>query len=559
MSRGGAARRAVLVVAFGVLIVALSLVAAYSSSTYIPASTASSTLTLALPGPFSGCPALSSTLNESTRAVLDLTRPSAFQTTYDGQLVGEGGAIVSAELISLSPETVVYTLNNHLSWSNGRAFGPSDLVAWWQRAKGFPGLVGQGYRDIRTMEVARSRTQVTAIFRASSPFTDWNLLFRDVEQTSSSEGCQPSLLQTRPSLGPYRVLSASASRVVLVANSSWPLNYNRFQRVVVEAADTTHAVGSFYVGFSPGVTNADLGALAAHNRYASSFVASPSVLELAFSPVAPLVAPLEIRAGLSWAINRQRVLSRIDLTGGAATATVPTSALYSVLSPLYPLPELGPAIDVHHPNLTGSSLDCVACAARVLSRGGWIRVGGHWSWGGATVVLRVAVGPSEMDHRASQVLSDAWNRLGVGVRWVAYSSENAAARAVATGHVDAGVYTRPLGSSPWSVLSSFVPVGGVIAYPTGVTSPVLTSTLRQVATDFNPQSAATSWEQFDQWLQHQFWIRPLATPPALTLWSGRVGNVQPASSLVGLVDQVANWGVAPPHSVPTTTPTVRTS
>ena len=557
MARGGAARRGALVVLFGVLIVALSLVAAYSSSTFIPATTSSSTLTLALPGPFSGCPSSTALLSDSTRAILDLTRPSAFQTGYDGQLVGEGGAIQAAELTSLSPETVVYTLNTHLTWSTGRPFGPSDMVAWWHQEQGVPGLVGQGYRDIRSLVVSPSKSQVTALFYARTPFTEWNLLFRDVEAAGAPGGCGVDLLAVRPSLGPYEITSATSTVVTLSANPSWPLNYNRFQHIRVLASDTTHASGQFYVGFSPVVTSSDLGAIAAHSSYASSFVSSPNVLEAAFSPASSLVSSTDVRAGLSWALDRSRLLSRIDPSGG--TSSVPTSTLYPPSSPLYPVPDLAPAPSRATPTLSGTGVDCPTCSPGLLARAGWVERGGEWWSRGRRVQLTLGVGPTDIDQRAARAVATTWRRLGVAVTLVTFASDDATARAVATGALPVGIYTRPLGSSPWWVMSSYEHVGGELSYPTGVTTPVLSRVLARVTNDFNPQQAQISWEIFDQWLQRQFWLRPLVTPPALTLWSGRVGNVQPSGSLLGLVDQVTNWGVAPPHAVPTTTTTVRTS
>jgi ABC-type transport system substrate-binding protein len=408
------------------------------------------------------------------------------------------------------------------------------------------------------MTVSSSSIQVTAVFNATTPFTDWDLLFRDVEAANAAPGCAISLLSTRPSLGPYLVTSASPSLVVLTANPQWPLNYNRFQTIVVKASDTTHAAGEFYVGFSPSVTSNDLGALASHNSYASSFVASPSVLDLAFSPASRIVTSLDARAGLSWALHRSRMLTRIDPTGGAGAA-VPTSVLYPATSPLYPPPELAPPVDPTAPQLAGSGLDCFRCVSHTLARAGWRQHGGHWTWRSRPVLLTLGVGPTEMDQRAAAVVAEQWSALGISVRRRYFSTDAGAATATATGVVPCAVYTRPLGSSPWWVMSSFVKVGGVVDYPSGLATPVLAQTLRHVTADFNPQGAQASWEVFDQWLQHEFWLRPLATPPALTLWSGRVGNVQPSSSLAGLVDQVPNWGVAPPHSVPTTTTTVRTS
>ena len=58
--------------------------------------------------------------------------PSAFLTTSAGNLYGENGPIASAELTSLTPETVKYTIAPNEKWSNGTALQrrrPRGLVA----------------------------------------------------------------------------------------------------------------------------------------------------------------------------------------------------------------------------------------------------------------------------------------------------------------------------------------------------------------------------------------------------------------------------------------------
>ena len=77
------------------------------------------TLLLSLPGPFNGCTFLGPDANPTSDAILDLVRPSAFESTISGALVGAQGSIASAELTSLSPETVVYSIAAKQRWSNG--------------------------------------------------------------------------------------------------------------------------------------------------------------------------------------------------------------------------------------------------------------------------------------------------------------------------------------------------------------------------------------------------------------------------------------------------------
>ena len=146
-----------------------------------------STLKVSLPGPFTGCSYLDPGATVTSDAILDLVRPSAFQTNFNGTLQGEDGAISSAELISLSPQTVRYTISPKLVWSDGLAFNGADLVDWWQRARTLASVTSDGYRAIKSLVVATNGLSVTATF--ASPYADWELLFRDVEAPGTTPGC----------------------------------------------------------------------------------------------------------------------------------------------------------------------------------------------------------------------------------------------------------------------------------------------------------------------------------------------------------------------------------
>ena len=68
------------------------------------------TVNVSLPGPFNGCTFFDAGATPTTEAINDLIVPSAFLTTSAGNLYGENGPIASAELTSLTPETVRYTI-----------------------------------------------------------------------------------------------------------------------------------------------------------------------------------------------------------------------------------------------------------------------------------------------------------------------------------------------------------------------------------------------------------------------------------------------------------------
>ena len=86
---------------------------------------------------------------------------------------------------------------------------------------------------------------MTAVF--ATPYAEWNLLFRDVEALGHPGQLRDRNLMTRPSLGPYSVSSATTSRVVLAMNKHWPVDPDRFGRIVITDAGAmpSSAAGSF--------------------------------------------------------------------------------------------------------------------------------------------------------------------------------------------------------------------------------------------------------------------------------------------------------------------------
>ncbi len=176
------------------------------------------TINVSLPGPFNGCTFLDAGATPTTDAINDLLVPSAFLTTSAGNLYGENGPIASAELTSLTPETIKYTIAPNEKWSNGTTFNGNDLLGWWLRAKSLRTVLSDGYRDIKSLKVSKDADVVTAVF--STPYADWNLLFRDVEALGTQGNCSLAALASRPTLGPYSVSSATSHRIVLLMNQA---------------------------------------------------------------------------------------------------------------------------------------------------------------------------------------------------------------------------------------------------------------------------------------------------------------------------------------------------
>ncbi len=509
------------------------------------------TINVSLPGPFNGCTFLDAGATPTSEAINDLIVPSAFLTTSAGSLYGENGPIASAELTSLTPETVRYTITPNEKWSNGTAFNGNNLLGWWLRARALKTVLSDGYRDIKTLSVSKDGDVVTAVF--DTPYADWNLLFRDVEALGIQGGCSLSSLLARPTLGPYAVTSATSNRVVLTMNKHWPIDTDRFGRIVLtDAGAMPTSVSANFVNLSFVVNRALVQAISARPNVMSHIGTSSDIEEISFASTRPLIKRIAVREALSWSINRQ---SLIDQLWGAVTfsPSVAASALYSQGQSNYP----GPAGTSPSAQTTTTTLapgtshnglgDCLQCALDVLSQNGFVHLKSGWTTpSGTPLVLRMAVGPSDLDHTVASAVVAEWASIGIKVNIDVMRSDVAAAVATATNSDDMALFTRPTITAVSSAARSWSGPGYADAYPSGWRAVAVTALFNQAIANFNPVTAASTWLQMDQKIQSSYWVRPLFTSPSLLAWTNTLTGVTTSFSVPGLLDEVPNWTVTPP-------------
>ena len=511
------------------------------------------TLELSLPGPFNGCTVLDQGATPTSDAILDLIKPSAFLTTASDNLVGEGGAISSAELTSLTPETVVYTLAANLHWSNGSLFSGVDLVEWWLRAKQLASVASDGYRDISSLTESNGGLTVTATF--AKPYAEWNLLFRDMEQVATSPGCSWTDFLARPTLGPYDVVSASPSQIVLSANKKWPLDPNRFAHVVItDSSALPSDRRAYYASYSLNVAAAEVASVSARTELSSHIGTSSDLAEITFAPGRPLSAQLGLREALSLILNRQSIVN--NLFGSVTfSPSVAQSALYSQGQSAYPGGSgSGPSAQsttttVTATNQSGSLTDCSTCAVDLLKKLGYVKSATGWrSATGAPLALRVAVGPTTLDRQVAAQVDGQWRSDGFVVAALNVASDEDAAIDAASNRVDAAIFTRPTTTTGSYTARSFAGPAYPDTYPSGVRSASYTA-LYNTGTDiFNPVTAEANWLTLDQDVLTEYWVRPLFTEPSFVVWSNNLGPVTGSISVPGLADQVTVWSPISPST-----------
>ena len=550
--RGSTGRIALSALALAIILSPFAIAGAVSPPPTINENT--STLMISLPGPFKGCTYLDSGANPSSNAILDLVRPSAFLTSPGGNLYGAGGPIASAELTSLRPETVVYTIAPDQKWSNGQVFAGIDLMAWWQRAVSLASVQSDGYREIKSLTVSDGGLKVVAVFKAK--YAEWNLLFRDLEQPGSSIGCSLSSLINRPSLGPYVVSSATRSRVVLNMNMHWTQASSRFGRIVLSTTGTIPASKAAFVGYSLVVNRAREQALSAHPWVLSHIGSSSNIEQMTFAPGRALTKSLDIRQALSWSLNRQAMINQL---WGAVTFSVSpaASALFSQGQSAYPgyngssptSQATTPTTTLARSGVAPGLDDCLQCAFSALTTAGYHRTkAGFASRTGAVLTLRLVVGPSALDKATAALAAKRWKAVGITVYTVGAGSDIAAAAVAASNHADVAIFARPTLTTPSYAARSWSGPAFADTYQSSVRSPVFTALFNVAVSNFNPVAANTTWLLLDQALMSDFWVRPLFTAPSVVEWTNTMATVSGSISVPGFLDQVTTWSAAAPSS-----------
>ncbi len=526
--------------------VAATVLAALAPSTSGATPSAPSTLTVSIPGPFTGCNYFNHATNDSLRAVLDLTRPSAFATSPAGQTVGANGPIEQAQLVSLAPQTVVYTLSPNWRWSNGLTFDGNDLLYWYQHAVTQPTSLSDGYRDISSVSVASNLDQVTVVF--TSPFANWNTLFRDVSERGTPSTCTLRSLATQPSLGPYRLVSITSARALLVRDPLWQGAPPPYAAVTLEADATARTLPRaplVFFGYSTAM--GELTSLASRTNMEGRTGSSTQVMVVGFSPHRAATAQLAVRQYLSLALARQSLINQL---AGPVNYNVglADSVIYAQGQQHYPGSRgVGPYTQTSFvpqttfPTAVGT--DCTVCAAPILADAGYRLANGKWlDPAGGRFAITVSVGPTAVDRATATLVDAQWRADGVTVRRAGAPSDVAVAAALANGHSDVGIMTVAAGVEPFITARSWTGKNYGNDFDLGWRSPQIDQWYAAAQDTFNPVDAEGNYSDIDQYITTQAWERPLFTQPSVLMWSSDVLGLVTTSSLFGLVDQIPTLG-----------------
>jgi hypothetical protein len=303
---------------------------------------------------------------------MDLTRPSAFLPNSIGRLIGVRGPIVSAELISLTPQTVAYTIDPSFRWSNGDPFSISDLTNAITIGKSSNASWADGFHHIVSQTVGPKLKTLRIVF--DNHYSDWAGMFRAIEHRPLSTPCSRAQIVAQPSLGPYSLLSLSSKIAVLQANEDWPHYEQMYRTIIFEAGADADRIGATpFVDLRYSFSSGDLTASSSHADRSGKIGVSNRLATILFSTRRYLPGQPAVREYLSAALNRQTLINQLVGEQTFVVATANSNLIgqsqigYTGTSGLSPVTQMTMPDNSGLP-FTGTS-DCVKCAAsmQVLS------------------------------------------------------------------------------------------------------------------------------------------------------------------------------------------------
>lgn len=525
----------------------------------------------------------------ANRLALEPVLPSAFFVGPGGTATYDSAVITQAEVVSTTPQTVVYTINPQAVWSDGVPISADDFVYAWHQQRGTPPTAAGtttstlGYDRIKSVTGSNHGRTVTVVFR--TPFADWQMLFDDLlpAHVMRRVGWDPGCTTLDPTVdlsgGPFEIGKVvQGHEVVLVRNPHWWETAPYLDGITLRTARGPGQLATWMVHrkvdavLPTAFTPSFLARVSSQRAVESNLQVSSTFLQLEFSMSSPVTADLGVREAVAHDVNRQALVNTV--VGAIDTAIVPSAShLYSQSQSSYPGPRPPPLQVSGSPGYTPPSTsptpspsqpwpstDDQQSATRELEAAGYVRTTtGTWTGpDGKPLDLRLAVDAGDgFAVQASAVVAHQLRQDGIGVTLVTAPDARATGMDLSTGAADAAVL--PFDATPypseaiaWYTTDLGVPGQGGSQNWSNFADPTLEQILGKASKQLNPVDASPLYAEADAMLWAQMVALPLFAEPTAMAWSAYTAGVGPNPNGPGLLWSPENWGLKVPATSPDT-------
>jgi peptide/nickel transport system substrate-binding protein len=475
----------------------------------------------------------------ATRAVGSLLWPQVFQVAPGVTPKLDTAVVDDAEVVSVSPQTVVYHIDPRAQWSDGVPISAQDFVYAWLAQRGSGQDVGgatdsvastAGYRDIASVVGSDGGRTVTVVFQR--PYADWMSLFDDLLPAhvadkagwnSGFDSFDPSVLVSG---GPFVVQAWNPGQsIVLARNPRWWGTPAKLDEIVVRALPGAPSVaqalmtGQAQVA-APGGFGADLEATVSSSPTLESKLSlGTTILQLVFDVHRAPLDEATVRQGIAHALDRAAIASALVQPLSPLTWEA-NDHLFANTEPWY------------SDDAAGYEEPDPAAAARALAAGGLVAdARGSWTLHGTPVDLHLA-----------WATDDPWSALvapavvaqlvdaGFEVSAEPTTSANLLGVVLPRGAFDLALVPLPTGAFPSHLAPAFgsppdTPAGSVTNW-SGFDDPKIDALFAQAAEQLAAAQARQLYQQIDSALWAAMPTVPLFAEPDLLVWTTSLTHVQ---------------------------------
>jgi peptide/nickel transport system substrate-binding protein len=530
-----------------------------------------------------------------TQTVLAAVLPSPFipnVVSSTGTPTPNSELIESAEPISISPQTIVYTLNPRAVWSDGVAITAADFRYAWELQRGEPVVSSPdvtsiaGYRDIASVTGSNGGHTVTVKFKTT--FADWQMLFENLvpAHVMARVGWNPSCTTVNPAIdlsgGPFKIGAVASQSITLVQNPKWWGTPANARSITVHIASSTAQLaqwmvsGYVQVAQPSTVTPAFLTQMTGLPGAQSDVDTSATLLQLDMASSLDAQLSPDLRAAIALSINRQALVNQ-QVSWAVPGLAVAGSHVYVQGQPNY---KPASSVTTTIPTPTSSTSTTVIGAggsvnfpvtpvpdqaATFIAASGLVRTPGvpyYHSAFGTPFALHLVVDESDpWAAAAGPVIQSELDAAGLDTTLFPVTSATAAGQVLSSGFADLALV--PVTFSPYlsQLLAWYTPLLGPVGKNgsqdwTGFSNSKFNQLVETASQQLNPNTAAGFYSQADTMLWDDMVSLPLFAEPAALVWSRTIGGVSPEPRSDSVLWFAQLWAVRTPESTSNTTPSL---
>jgi peptide/nickel transport system substrate-binding protein len=504
--------------------------------------------------------------------------------------------IQSAEPISLTPLTIVYTLNPKAVWSDGVPITAEDFKYAWEEQRGDPVQSSPdvasiaGYRDISAVTGSNGGRTVTVKFK--TPFADWRELFANLVPAHVMEkvGWSPACTTVDPAVdlsgGPFVLGSVTPQAITLMQNPKWWGTPANAKSITIHLASSTAqlaqwmASGYVQVAAPATMTRSFLTQMTGLPGAQSEVDTSATLLQLDMaSSVDSDLAP-DLRFAIALTIDRQDLVNQqVSWAGGAIAPAnshlvVQGQLNYLPASTGSPTTTIPPAPRTSSTSTTtigsGGSVNFPVTpvptqAATFIVATGLDRTPGdpyyHSAFGTPFQLHMVYDSSDPWATAAAPVMQSELLAAGLDTTLLPVAGATQTGEALAAGYADLAVLPQtftPYMSQTVGMYTQLLGPAGKNGSQdwTGYSDSQFDQLVTTASQQLNLTTAMGLYQKADTMLWDNMVSLPLFAEPTMLVWSRTIGGVQAMPRSTSLLWFAQLWAVKVPEATNNTTPSL---